>query len=94
MTDVSRPPMSSRQQPWSWAEGVSDAREAEQGIYEMGDGSLHAYVPPGTVTHQLGYEHVPLTRARSEANASDSNARNYYSFGASNQPSANNEAGI
>jgi hypothetical protein len=36
---------------------------------------------------QLGLKHVPLTHSMSEAHASDSNARNFNSYAASNQPS-------
>jgi hypothetical protein len=82
MTDISSPPMSSRQQPWDWAEGMSDANPADQGVYTMGDGSLHAYPPAGSVSQQLGISHVPLTHATSEGTAATRNAQAYGSYGA------------
>ena len=63
------------------------------GIDLDGDQSLHHYVAPGTVSHALGYEHVPLTHARSEGSASASNSRNFGSFGAANEPSVTNKIG-
>ena len=79
--------MSSRQPPWTWGEGDSDANPAQQQITLMGDGSLHHYLPPGSLRGEIDGAHVPLTHSMSEAHASDSNARNFNSFAASNQPS-------
>lgn len=93
MTNVSQPPRATRQQPFDWSEAVSDASPVEQELILMGDQSLHHYVAPGTVSHALGYEHVPLTHARSEGSASASNSRNFGSFGAANEPSVTNKIG-
>ncbi len=94
MTDISRPPKSSRQQPWSWAEALSDAKPVEQEIVIMGDGSMHNYVAPGSLHDQLGREHVSLTRARSEGSAATHDQQTWGEFGGSNQPSEHNKPGV
>lgn len=93
MTDTARPPMSARQPPWDWAEAVSDADPAEHGVYEMGNGDLVHYVPPGSLHAQLASaaQAPPLPRGKSEGTEADSNSRQYGSFGASNQPSIHNK---
>ena len=93
MSDISRPPMSTRQQPWDWAEGVSDALSAEQQLVEMGSGELHHYVPPGSLHDQLGVAHVPITTAKSEGHAATSDIRNWGSRGAANVPGPHNKPG-
>jgi hypothetical protein len=93
VTDISRPPLSSRQQPYHPAEALSDADAAEQQIVSMSDGSLHHYLPPGTIAHQAGYSHVPVTTSRTEGSAANSDQRNFGAYGASNQPSATNKVG-
>lgn len=94
MTDISRPPMASRQQPYGIGEALSDAQPAEHQIVEMGDGSLQHYVAPGTLNDQLGSSRVPLTTARSEGTAASADARNWNSRGSENEPGLRNKPGI
>jgi hypothetical protein len=78
--------MSARQQPYNWAETLSDAKAVEQEIATMGDGSLHHYCPPGSLHVQLGSSRVPLTTARSEGTAATHDQQNWGSRGAGNEP--------
>lgn len=94
MADVSRPPRASRQQPYHQAEALSDADPVLQEIVLFGDGSSWHYVPPGSLHDQLSRLRIPITNARSEGTPSHSNARQYASFGAGNEPSTTNRPGV
>jgi hypothetical protein len=88
--------------PWltdvgqSAAEAMSDRDSAKSGAVELGLGDIR-YVAPGSIPDQLGIRtelHVPMPKGRTEGSEADSNIRQYGSFGASNQPSATNKAGV
>jgi hypothetical protein len=93
MTDTRQPPRASRQPPYHPAEAASDANGPEQELALMLDGSLHHYVAPGTITHQMGEAHVPITTATSEGHAATSSQRNWGSRGAANEPGPHNRPG-
>ena len=73
---------------------LSDANPAKAGAVELGDGSVQ-FIAPGSLPDRLGIKTELLhpTTARSEGSASRSNARNFYEFGAANEPGPQNKIG-
>jgi hypothetical protein len=77
--------MSTRNPPRSWAEDRSDADHPTTGVLQAPDGSMHHVVAEGSVADQLGFDVVPLTRARNSANAATRNQAAYGSYGAAKE---------
>jgi hypothetical protein len=94
MTALPHPNPALREVAYHWAELLSDANPVRHGVVQMGDGSMVAYSPPGSVRPHARVLHAPITVARSEGSAATSNQRNWGSMGAANEPSLHDRAGV